>query len=544
MEVLATSVEELMRQVLPPGTTVLAGREHLSREVSWASTLRVRPPAFPRLGQGEMALVSSDWLSLIDPPLRLAQVLEGLAQRGASAVAVMGQAPEDAIRLAGELEIPLLLIPDGHNLYELEGAIARFISSQRTLLHQKGADLYRRLMEASIHGKGMPGVLRVLAQSTGKAAALLDAHFRPRHLSAPPGMGLTMASLGSAIDQAGFGKAGGPAWPGNRTESPVFDLPFPLSGLQSVACVVELQGQVYGYVALAGPPGEMGPLETLVLTQAASVFASEMAKEKAVVQAESRLRGDFLQQLLEGEIEDEEEVASRAAYLGYDLSVPSVVVVLDVGPDSPSGVSPKNPAETVLQRISPVLPQGTATTAQEGRIVLVLPVPGDARGLEAADSLRQQLSEMLRDVPVAAGVGRYHPGIRGLQRSYQEARHALVLGVEMAPTGRTYYFANLGVYPLLLPLVGTPEAEAFLEETLGTLESYDRRSNSELIRTLDAYFANEENLGKTAGALHLHRNSLAYRLRRVQEISGISLEDAEGRFRVQLALKLRRLRSG
>jgi len=544
VELLSTSVDELWKQVLPPGTDLLAGEASLLREVTWASSLRVRPPAFPKLAQGEMALLSTEWLELIDPPLHLAQVIEGLAQRGVSAVAVTGTVPGDAIHLSEGLGMPLLRIPQGSNLYELEGAIVRFISSQRALLHQKGGEIYRRLMETSIQGQGMPGLLRALAQSTGKASALLDQRFRPRHLTAPPGVEITIERLGSALREAGAPQLETLRQLAGRPEPPVLDLPELLPGFQVVGCPIFLREEISGYLLLAGPTGEIGPLERLVLSQASNVFASEMAKERAVIAAESRLKGDFLEELLEGDLEDEGEVASRASYLGYDLSGPRVVVTLRMETDQRSVSHGEATPEAIMQRLHGVFPEGAAAMARGQEVILLLPLSGLNEKVDlvaTAENLRHNVARALGGVTVVAGIGRYHPGLRGLQRSFQEARHAVLLGCDMAPGVRTHFFGNLGVYPVLSPLLGTPEAEAFLDETLGPLLMYDRRNNAELVRTLDAYFANQENLGKTADALHLHRNSLSYRLHRIAEVSSVSLDDAEVRFRLQLALKLRRL---
>ncbi len=543
-QVLSTSVEEICRQVLPPGAVLLAAEGRLSREVTWASTIRVRPPAFPKLAQGEMALLSSDWLDLIDPPLGLAQVLAGLAQRGASAVGVLGVISADAVQKASDLGLPLVQLPEGTNLYELEGAVTRFISSQRTLLHQKGGEIYRRLMEASIQGKGMPGLLRVLAQATGNAAALLDQRFRPRHLAAPPGMGLTLSDLGDALAEAGAVKMETLPQALDRPEPPVLDVPISLPGFQAIGCAVALQEQVAGYLLLTGRSGEIGPVARLALSQASSVFASEMAKEKAVVEAESRLKGDFIEELLEGDLEDEEEMASRASYLGYDLSKEYVTVVMDLEPESPSASRTQQAPDALIKRLFKILPTGNAAMARDRELVLLLPYSeekGTSDVVGNAEALRRQLSKGLGDVNVTAGLGRHHPGLRGLRRSYQEARRALILGRDLNPGSQTHFFGSLGVYPVLMPLAGTVDAEVFIEEALGSLLKYDRQNHSELVQTLEAFFSHQENLARTAEALHLHRNSLAYRVRRIQEISNVSLDDAEARFRLQLALKLRRL---
>jgi len=548
VEISSASVGDVWQQVLPPGSSLLGGERGLHREVTWASTLRVRPPAFPNLGLGEMALLSSDWLGLIDPPLGLAQAVDGLAQRGAAAVAVMGQIPDNAVERAEALGMPLFQLPDGTSMYELEGSIGRFISRRRTELYQRGAETHRRLMEASIQGKGMPGLLKTLAQATGRAAALLDRWRQPRHVVAPPGVKLTTEGLVSAL--SGEWASGFRVSPqtGGESESPVLDVPVLLTDSQAIGCALFFRGQAAGYVLLVGPAGQMGPLERLVLGQASSVFAAEMAKERAVVEAESRLKGDFLEELLEGELTDEDDMASRAEHLGYDLTGAAVVVVMAVDDNQEPMPGALDTASSMVRRILGVLPSGTPAMGRGEETVVVMRLQGKQETAEPAakaEALRLHVSEALNGLAVVAGVGRCYPGLRGLQRSYREARRALSLGKDMAPgSSRAHFFGSLGVYPVLVPLWDTPEGEAFLEETIGRVVEYDEQNDGDMARTLETYFSYLGNLARAAGALHLHRNSLSYRLRRIEELLGVSLEDAEACFRIQLALKLHRLAKG
>src|SRR6185369_5391568 len=99
----------------------------------------------------------------------------------------------------------------------------------------------------------------------------------------------------------------------------------------------------------------------------------------------------------------------------------------------------------------------------------------------------------------------------------------------------------LGVYRLLYAFRQSNELSAFCEETLAPLAEYDAKNGTSLVDTLDVFFRCDASLRSAADALYLHRNSLAYRLRRISEITGLNLDNLEDRFRLQLALKGRRL---
>jgi len=73
-------------------------------------------------------------------------------------------------------------------------------------------------------------------------------------------------------------------------------------------------------------------------------------------------------------------------------------------------------------------------------------------------------------------------------------------------------------------------------ELIGRLEAYDREHNGDLVRTLQVFFATNANASEAADRLYLHRNSLPYRLARVQDLTGLDLKDPRARLALQLGL--------
>jgi len=137
------------------------------------------------------------------------------------------------------------------------------------------------------------------------------------------------------------------------------------------------------------------------------------------------------------------------------------------------------------------------------------------------------------------GIGRVAKDVQQISKSYREAQQALEIGRRLFGEGNIHYFARLGIYRLLFHLYGHEELSDFYQETLGPLSEADSRSNSALIETLECFFHCNGNLSETARTMHLHRNSLLYRLGRIEELLGRSLEDPELRLSLQIALKIR-----
>ena len=94
-------------------------------------------------------------------------------------------------------------------------------------------------------------------------------------------------------------------------------------------------------------------------------------------------------------------------------------------------------------------------------------------------------------------------------------------------------FLDLG--PTFEGLARSAELQPF-RELIGRIEAYDREHNSDLVRTLRVYFASNANTSEAADRLYLHRNSLPYRLARVQDLTGLDLKDHRARLALQLGL--------
>jgi purine catabolism regulator len=123
----------------------------------------------------------------------------------------------------------------------------------------------------------------------------------------------------------------------------------------------------------------------------------------------------------------------------------------------------------------------------------------------------------------------------------REATRAAEIAASLpADSPAAQHFARLGALRLIFHLTENPELRAFQRDVLGPLEASDLSRRSEFVRTLDAFLRAGGNHMRAARDLNVHRNTLIYRLERIQELlGGTDLEDPEVRLNLQLALKIR-----
>ena len=530
------SVEELRRAVLPAGTEVVAGSLGLDREVTWPVTLRTRPPAFPHVKGGEIALMSGEAMRVHVPPLQLTAVLRFLAGVPASAAAIVGEIPDEARDLADSVGLPLLALPAGSHITELEQAIARAVVDRRTELHQRSQEIYRRLTELAIAGQGLDAILATLADLTGKDVLLEDSSGAPRAWSRQLGPEVLRPLAEDAERVRG--------WVERTTviasEPPTLRLSLG-ADLARVVAPVGVKEDVLAFLSVIGRRGALTELDDVAASRGAAACAIELARERAVLEAEDRLHADLVEALLTGTYSSPEAMLTRARRLGFDLEAPHAALVIGAPP--PADGRPPRPAPSI-RRLRAALESElemrdlrTPFGVRDDRLVLFVPQSESTDVKQLARELRDAMAAEA-GVPLSCGVGPARAGVDGARQAYREADSALTLGARVLGPGQVAHFADLGIYRLLLALGDSPELEFFHREALGTLVEYDRRNDGELVKTLDAYFACLGSPTEAAERLHVHRNTLLYRLKRIQETARIDLSDSETRLTLHLALRV------
>lgn len=544
---MAVTVEDLLELAFPEGTEVVAGRAGLNREVLWARTLRPRPPAFETIDGGEVALLSSGQLTLFES-LTLSHVVIRLADAGVAAVALVGSYDAASIEAAESRNLPLLRLPDGVSLNEVERTAIAAIVGHQAELQKRAADIHRQLAQLVFEERGLQAVAERLAEISGKAVILQDELFRLRY--AAPGAEVPAPEELDLV----AGQRAVSDWVRTVTLSsaqpPVGRFPLEGNSLARFVAPVPSRDGVAGYLSLIAPPQSLRELDRLAVGRGAAVCAMEVAKAAAVDEAEARVRGDLLDQLLSPGLENDQLALGKARRLGYDPSLTSVVMAFKATTQDKQGPSPAaRPHERIrsqlesLVRVELSRREPSCLVAIRGSVVIAVVPVQDGRSEKAmlglAESVRSSAEKTLGSCAVAVGMGRPARAGSSLALGSQEAEEALGIGARIHGPSAAIYFGDLGIVRLLAQVGSVPELESFYQEYLGKLDAHDHKSGGELLKTLDALFQCHGNLSRAADQLALHRNSLLYRLERIKEISGLDMDDPETRLSMQVALKVR-----
>src|SRR5438105_3078988 len=273
-----------------------------------------------------------------------------------------------------------------------------------------------------------------------------------------------------------------------------------------------------------------------------------------VAGAEDRVRGELVDDLLNGTFGDEANVQRRARHLRYDLSVPHQLLVVDVDHfgrfirerhyEEGRVIALKHQLfQVVTGAVRRHHPRHLVSAHSDSVIVLV-PQPADGKDPEAealAARIREAVAESELGITVSVSIGRLCAKPDDFKPSFLEAQRALDLMVRFGKREQVINYERLGVYRLLAQVEDRAGLDAFAGRMLAPLVDYDRARGTPLLKTLEVYLQRHGNLRQSSRDLHIHLNTLHYRLRRISEVTGVDLKDADARLDLLLALRVRAL---
>lgn len=298
--------------------------------------------------------------------------------------------------------------------------------------------------------------------------------------------------------------------------------------------------EVLGALVLRGHPA-LDPVDRRTLERAAMVTSLLLLARRSAGEAEQRVRGELLDDLLDAPGRDPRLLRDRAARLRADLDAPHVVLAARIeSPDD--GTAERQTADR--QRMGSAAAHLAATrhglaATRDGGTVLLLPLgPADSPA-EVARQLAKQLCGALHErVTVGASAPVEAPAAQPgrIAEAYAEARRCLEALRLLGRPGEGAAAQDLGFLGLLL--ADTRDIEGFVDRTLGAVVAYDARRGTDLVRTLDAYFASGMSPARTKDDLHVHVNTVAQRLERIGRLLGPDWQCPARALEIQLALRL------
>ncbi|MFK4264475.1 PucR family transcriptional regulator [Streptomyces milbemycinicus] len=566
------------------GLRLLGGEDELDRTVRGVMTTDLRDPS-RYLSGGELVLTGLAWRREPEDSERFVRILVAAQVAGlAAGEAELGSVPEDLVLACARHRLPLFSVVEDVSFASITEYVVRRVSGERAGDLAAVVDRHRRLMSSGPAGGGPEVVLDLLGSDLDLPAWVLS----------PTGRRIAVPSIA-----AGAGSGGAPELPAAvRARLAGEHLAAQRSGRRGPHRVTAADGATYSLFPIRGSsgrtPSDAGDVRETVLSDwllvvgadagdwpeerldllhgVTQLIAVERDRRDAARTVRRRLAQEVLELVQSGappaEVAARLRVAAPVLLPGLSTAPHWQVVVARVeweGDGAPGGPVAQSLLEEVLVGPEATGPEpsdriAVAHTGDEAVALVPLdPLPeapaadgegegegGGAYDFEAglqADTLlaavREPLSRGLDgDGRLTLGVSAVVHSADGLRGALEEARHAR--RVAAARPGRVCAAGHqeLASHVLLLPFVPDDVRRAFTARLLDPLYDYDRRHRAELIPTLEAFLDCDGSWTRCATRLHLHVNTLRYRVGRIEQLTGRDLARLEDKLDFFLALRM------
>lgn len=318
-----------------------------------------------------------------------------------------------------------------------------------------------------------------------------------------------------------------------RTGAPV--LTVDATDLTVVRCAIEQEGRIIGYLLSPCYGGAPIQEELDLLVLLTDLCSLRMQKDLHYAEYPEDMLAFFVSDLLNGMITDEQTILDRCKLFHWNLKTP--YRVLSIQPENRNerrSGSDYLEMEEHLEALRAAVPESTAFL-YGNQIKLVLRV----YDLNTRDAIEMDhVANFLRQRKLVAGVSQTAHRLRNIAGRHQQTLKALQMGVLLNGAGPLFYYDSYSIYHCLEICAPQVNLTQLCHSAVLKLEAYDRKNGTELMSTLHAYLSCHRNMSDAAASLYIHRNTLAKRLDKINDLMRVDFDDAETTFHLMFSFRI------
>lgn len=501
------SVREALNIGALSKSNLIAGAKGLDRQIDYVD-ISETPDSCRWLRANEFLITT--FYSIKDDLNAQLKLLHALSEAKGSGLAVkfgrfIGNVPRELLALADCLELPLISLPDELPFIDITHPLMTEILNAKANQLKYSDDVYRVLTKTALETNSLDALANELSRLIDRKVNIFSHNLK--------------ISIVSRVPK---------------------DKLYPIYVKQRVRGYISLEGD--------GPPSEK---DMVAIRHTQTLAALQMINKELSNEASQKDQLDFLDDLLTGRTHAMELTAARAKEFGFSISGIKYLFIADIDRFSdylfskkPSEQSAANMMRTLFQIVKDAVSlfhRQTFIVQKSDRIIAILPKSketGRPRLQRMFDLIHKKARGELKHLTVSIAVSNEIAKPADFKDKYSRLRKMLVLSRKISGLDCDIFWEDAEIYFLLMKIGGA--LTDFQNDMLGAIiDAEENSENALLLSTLRVYLECQGNTSKTAARLFIHRNTLRYRLQRIEHLLGRKLSSADTKFKLWLALKAR-----
>ncbi len=267
-----------------------------------------------------------------------------------------------------------------------------------------------------------------------------------------------------------------------------------------------------------------------LLSMLANAISAEMQKNKFLHYTRGLLYEDFIVDLIEERLKNPNIIEEKVKSLNLGLKKYIHVITIDVKEFDITYFSIPYMRDYLEKMVG-----GSKAIIYNDDITMISSYSGE-REIFESDAVR--LRDFLKEYNLHAGLSRAFTKLEDLRSHYTQSLEALELGTHIDSDVTIYSYDDYAIYHIAKVCTESADLRQFYHPKLEYLMEYDAEHKTSFTDSLYMYLKHSRNITNTAKALHLHRNSMIYHLKRIEEILNFSLSDNEMLLHIELSFRL------
>ncbi|HLR70936.1 MAG TPA: PucR family transcriptional regulator ligand-binding domain-containing protein [Pseudogracilibacillus sp.] len=515
------------------------------KQVEWMSAIEGPVENFVR----KQEFVLTTGMGCENDPKLLYQFVKDVYESGASALAIaigryIFEIPEEIIDFSEEKKFILIELPWDLRFADIQRETMKEINKHQERYSEKARQTQKVLIDFVIQGKDLSEIIQYVERAFNCSIIFADRKGRLKSANADPEKMIRLwrsLEVNNKIDmdESSFRHIKKTPYKGGYLLKK--EITSGTGNLAEGYFIVQLRYKSH-----------LTNLMLQVMESLSAATALWISREDAIVKTEIRLRNEFIWGLAKNpNMKLDENVQSRAKLFGYNLKVPYLCVVgysdnfdsLMEGQYQNRDYGFKNIIyyieEEVLYAAS-VVNKHVAFTFDDDRLIIFLESKHEDQSTanHFLDLVDKRLNALVPGVVFSWGIAMHHDGVLQFHKSYKKANSALDLGLNQKEPGQRISFDETQLNRLLLHLANNREVKDITLSTIAPLIEYEEKREMELIDTFIAYDNQNGNVSQAARVLNLHRQSLLYRLRKIESLTNLSLDNPDDVFLLKISIKV------
>lgn len=545
------TVEDMLKLEVMKDCKIVAGFKGIRNTISKVNIM-ADPDIIDWVQDGEFLLTTAYSFKKDDAEEQKRLIKEcskkKLAGIGIKIYPYLDSLPEEVINLADHLDFPIIDIYYSIPLSNIMTEALKEIFNKQASLLERIEKVHEEYMNAMLEGNGI-GELALIVSENIKNPVYLSLDFCNENVEIFDGVDEDTIEFFRKDIKKFYEPISTRSSLKRLEESKVL-----INGkyIKRMIMPIIVKDNIYGHIFTWAINTPLGGFDLSILESASTAIALGVLQELSVKEVEIRYRSEFFEDLISTDLKRKKKALERAHFFNlnyndiYIIEVMSFKFILNKGEEFFVDYVQDyvNKVVSIIEDIISNLElHGIVASKMSGiQILLGFEKQGTEQDKlkEFNDLLERELSKKFENMEFKIGVGRAYKGLEDVNKSFSDALKTIRTG-KVLTDKRVLTYDELGIFKILCQDFLTEELEDFYNGTLKPLADYDKKKSTELVKTLESYFEHNGNLKKMSDALYTHYNTILYRINRINEITGMNLDDPNDRLNLEIALKIKEL---